>query len=217
MAEHTPDRRLVLIGGGGHALVVAEAAQNLGWQIAGFYDDDPASTLASRTGLPRLGGLREAAGEVRIVIAVGGLELRRTVIDALREQRLIAATVCAPGSHVAPSASIAGGVFIGPGAIVHSHASIAAHGIINSGAIVEHECMLAENVHIAPGAALGGRVTVGADTLIGLGSRTLPGIRIGHGCTIGSGAVVIRDVPDGATVVGVPAREKLKAQISKLK
>jgi acetyltransferase-like isoleucine patch superfamily enzyme len=51
-------------------------------------------------------------------------------------------------------------------------------------------------------------VRVGSGTLLGLGSRILPGIRVGRGCTVGAGAIVTRDVPDGVTVVGVPARAR---------
>jgi maltose O-acetyltransferase len=53
-------------------------------------------------------------------------------------------------------------------------------------------------------------VTVGARTLIGLGAVVLPGIVIGSDCIIGAGSVVVRDVPDGATVYGNPARPRAK-------
>jgi acetyltransferase EpsM len=47
---------------------------------------------------------------------------------------------------------------------------------------------------------------VGEGTQVGIGASVLPGIRIGKWCTIGAGAAIIRDVPDGVTVVGVPGR-----------
>jgi acetyltransferase-like isoleucine patch superfamily enzyme len=49
-------------------------------------------------------------------------------------------------------------------------------------------------------------VTVGDDTLVGLGARILPNLQIGRRCTIGAGAVVTKNLPDGATAVGIPAR-----------
>jgi serine acetyltransferase len=52
---------------------------------------------------------------------------------------------------------------------------------------------LGDYAKLSPNAALGGAVTVGARTP-------------GSGVTVGAGAVVLRDVPDGITVVGVPAR-----------
>jgi len=47
---------------------------------------------------------------------------------------------------------------------------------------------------------------IGDDVFIGAGARVLGGIRIGDRVVIGANAVVIQDVPDGATAVGVPAR-----------
>jgi acetyltransferase-like isoleucine patch superfamily enzyme len=61
-------------------------------------------------------------------------------------------------------------------------------------------------VHLAPGVHLGANVTIGEETLVGIGASILPDIRIGRSCVIGAGAVVVRDVPDGETVYGVPAR-----------
>lgn len=48
--------------------------------------------------------------------------------------------------------------------------------------------------------------TIGDNVFIGAGARVLGGIHIGDGATIGANAVVIKDVPAGATAVGVPAR-----------
>ena len=42
--------------------------------------------------------------------------------------------------------------------------------------------------------------------LIGLGARIIQGVTVGPGAVVGAGAVVVRDIPAGATVVGVPAR-----------
>jgi serine O-acetyltransferase len=47
---------------------------------------------------------------------------------------------------------------------------------------------------------------IGDGVMVGAGARILGGINLGDGCTIGANAVVIADVPAGATAVGVPAR-----------
>jgi acetyltransferase-like isoleucine patch superfamily enzyme len=49
-------------------------------------------------------------------------------------------------------------------------------------------------------------VRIGEEAFIGLGCRIIQCLNIGSRAIIGAGAVVIRDVPDEATVVGVPAR-----------
>ncbi len=48
--------------------------------------------------------------------------------------------------------------------------------------------------------------TIGNDVNIGAGARVLGGITLGDGVTVGANAVVVNDVPAGATVVGIPAR-----------
>ena len=45
------------------------------------------------------------------------------------------------------------------------------------------------------------------DVSIGANAKILPGVRLGKGCVIGAGAVVTKDVPAGATIVGNPGKE----------
>jgi acetyltransferase EpsM len=61
-------------------------------------------------------------------------------------------------------------------------------------------------VHVSPGAQLGGNVYVGEGAHIGIGASIKPGVKIGKWSVVGAGAVVVNDVPDGVTVVGVPAK-----------
>ena len=58
----------------------------------------------------------------------------------------------------------------------------------------------------AGGLEFGLPISIGANVWIGGGAIILPGVRIGDDALVGAGAVVTRDVPPGATVVGNPAR-----------
>lgn len=217
-------KELVIIGGGGHATVVAEAARLAGHQLAGFLDDEAHPDVADWsisaesqgldikgfTHLGRLGSLAAIAPSQAWIIAVGGLALRRKLIAQLsilqQDSRIGSpASIIHPSASVSPTANLGSGVFVGPMAVIHSRARIADHAILNTATVIEHDCQIGENSHIAPGSVLGGGVHVGPDALIGLGSRLLPTIRIGTGAVIGGGAVVVRDVAAGQTVVGVPA------------
>ena len=51
-----------------------------------------------------------------------------------------------------------------------------------------------------------GGISIGDDVWLGFGVIVLDGVRIGKGAVIGAGAVVTRDIPDGAIAFGVPAR-----------
>jgi sugar O-acyltransferase (sialic acid O-acetyltransferase NeuD family) len=202
--------RIVILGGGGHSLVVAEAAHLAGVPIAGFFDDDPdAPATVGDHRLPYLGGLdmRRLPLGCRWILGVGNIDFRKKLLAACPpELRERAVTIVHPGAFVSPTARLARGVWVGPGAIINTRVHVGEHAIINSGSVVEHDGKVGFNAHVAPRAALGGRVEVLAHTLIGIGASVLPSIRIGTGCLVGAGAVVIRHVDDGERVVGVPAR-----------
>jgi acetyltransferase-like isoleucine patch superfamily enzyme len=53
---------------------------------------------------------------------------------------------------------------------------------------------------------LAGSVQVGARTFVGTAAAVIPGVHVGADVTVGAGSVVLRDVPDGVTAVGVPVR-----------
>ncbi|MEM9065794.1 MAG: acetyltransferase [Planctomycetota bacterium] len=217
MSERRPARAsgpLVIIAGGRHALIVAEAAQLANIELSGYLDDDSSAGIRV-VGSPVnwLGPLREfdSIGESAYIIALGKIHIRREVIDLIdganhEGSSHAALTIVHPTAFVSPSAELGTGVYVGPQAVVNSRAKIGDHAIINTGAIVEHDCVVGENSHIAPGAVMGGDVTIGRDTLIGVGARMIPHVSVGHESIVGAGAVVVRDVPDEAVVMGVPAR-----------
>jgi sugar O-acyltransferase (sialic acid O-acetyltransferase NeuD family) len=142
-----------------------------------------------------------------VLLAVGDLALR---------QRLRAQFARPAPPVIDPSASIGFGVAISPGVVVfagcvlNANARIGQDAIINSACVVEHDCVIGENSHLSPGVRLGGGVIVGKGVHVGIGGVVLPRVHIGDGAIIGAGAVVIRDVDSGLTVVGVPARALAK-------
>ena len=76
------------------------------------------------------------------------------------------------------------------------------------GIVIHQGTQLGENVVIGHQVTLGGRDVTGAaphieeGVYIGAGAKILGGVRIGRGATVGANAVVTRDVPAGAIVVG---------------
>jgi len=77
---------------------------------------------------------------------------------------------------------------------------------------VEHDCRIADHCYLSPGVVLSGQVTIERGAFLGAGAVVVPGVRIGADAVVAAGAVVIEDVPDGATVLGVPARAREAAR-----
>ena len=75
--------------------------------------------------------------------------------------------------------------------------------VIHPGASIGPNCMIFQQVTL--GSSRGGVPTLGGHVDVGAGAKILGGVRIGHHARIGANAVVLCDVPDGATAVGVPA------------
>jgi UDP-3-O-[3-hydroxymyristoyl] glucosamine N-acyltransferase LpxD len=75
---------------------------------------------------------------------------------------------------------------------------------------IAHNCKIGKNCIICAGVVLCGSVTVEDDVWLAPGTLIKEGVTIGKGAQTGLGAVVLNDVPAGALVYGVPAREPSK-------
>lgn len=202
---------LLVLGAGGHGKVVADVARSAGWALAGFLDDAPALDGTSLWGLPvlsldRLRRERPALLQAALALGVGENGARERAHARLLATGFTVVTLVHASAVVAPTATLGEGTVVMANATVNPDARLGRGNIVNTGAVVEHDCLLADYVHLSPNAALGGAVTLGARTHLGLGAVVLPGLVIGADVRVGAGAAVVRDVAEGLTVVGVPAR-----------
>lgn len=79
------------------------------------------------------------------------------------------------------------------------------------GIVIDKQCIIGNDVQINQHVTIGGRKDtgfpiIGSNVYIGSGAQILGGVKIGNNTKIGANAVVITDVPDNATAVGVPAK-----------
>lgn len=117
-------------------------------------------------------------------------------------------TLVHPTAYVSPLAQLGQGVFVGAKSVIGPGACLGDHVFVNRGVTIGHDTHIGSYSRIQPGANLGGLCRIGSGVTIAIGATLLERLVIGNGATIGAGAVAIEDVPDGALVLGVPAKFK---------
>jgi len=200
---------LVVIGCGGHGREVAGIARALGdqWKLVGFVDDAPSAVNLDRLNVPYLGDLSVLEGlDAHVVIGVGHPQVRAAIADRIARYGLPAATLVHPAATVGDDSTLGEGVVLFAGARVTTNVRLARHVHINQNATVGHDSVLADFVGVNPLAAVSGDCHLEACVLIGTTAAVLQGLRVGAGAVVGAGACVVRDVPSGTIVKGVPAR-----------
>ena len=214
-AEHTLPLPVILVGGGGHAKVLASTLLLLHRKILGFVDPKP--SLPPLLGIPHLGGdaavFLHPPDRVRLVNAVGSTgstALRRKIYEQFREKKYVFETVIHPAAIIAPEVQAEDGVQVMAGAVVQPGSHLGADVIINTGARIDHDCTIGAHAHIAPGATLSGQVEIGTGAHVGTGASIIQGIVVGATSVVGAGAVVVHHVPAGVTVTGIPARPVIR-------
>ena len=201
-------RRLAIYGAGGHGKVIADTATLLGWQDLVFYDEAwPHHDKINAW--PVVGNYEKMIAELHllsgVVIGIGDCQLRLKVHRALSQLGAPMITLIHPMSYVSRSTEIGKGTVIFAGGVVNIDSKVGEACIINTGATVDHDCVLGNGVHICPGAHLSGGISVGDESWVGVGASVKQGIKIGSSVIIGAGAVIIKDVFDQTTMIGVAA------------
>jgi sugar O-acyltransferase (sialic acid O-acetyltransferase NeuD family) len=111
-----------------------------------------------------------------------------------------------PSASVSKSAGLGAGCIVYPGARIAAGVALGRQTVVYFNAVVHHDSILGDGVTVCAGVLVAGNVVVGEGSYLGIGSVIRDGVRVGKRVLVGMGAVVTQDVPDGATVAGVPAR-----------
>lgn len=205
------NRPIIIIGNGGHALVVTEILNQNHREILGY--TAPEKTK-NRFGLPYLGSdemiLEYSPKEVDLAMGIGSIEpnnIRARIFKEFKEIGYHFTSCIHPKVIISDTATLSEGVQVMAGVIIQPFVKIGSNTIINTGASIDHECSIGENVHIAPGTILSGNVHIESNCHIGTGATVIQGIHIGANSMVASGAVVVNNVGCNCKVMGVPAKE----------
>ena len=203
---------VIVIGSGGHAKVLIETLNLLGRRILSITDSS-----SQRLGQTVSGILIEGSDElvfehnpndIELVNAIGSIavpDVRRQIYNKFVSRGYHFASVVHPSAQVSLSAELAQGAQVMAGATVQPGVILGANTIVNTNASIDHDCSIGMHSHIAPGVILSGNVSVGQSCHIGTAASVIQMVNIGSFSFVAAGAVVVKNLPRGAQVRGVPA------------
>ena len=201
--------KIVLLGAGGHGRDVLDAALMQGRCVIGFLDEDKAIHHVTINGIPVLGGPDWLLENrlAKVIISVGNPRAKKRLAEFLNAHGLeIAQPVIHPNAYVSTFANIGKGTVILSGTSIQPQAKVGEHVYVSTVSTLGHDVIVEDYSSLHPGVQVGGESIVGCGSFIGMGVKILPRLKIGAWSTIGAGSVVIKDVKENATVVGVPAK-----------
>ena len=193
-------KKVLVVGGSGHARVLVDTLQIQGREIVGIAD--PKFKVGIKLlGISVLGGDEVVEGllpeDVDLVNGIGvlpGSSSRWRVAKSLRERGFDWTTVVHPSAFKSASAQVETGVQVMAGAILQTGVKIGRDAVINTGATVDHDCIIGEECWVSPGAILCGGVQLGSQAYIGAGAIILQNITIGSGVLVTAGSVIRNDI-----------------------
>lgn len=205
--------KLVICGAGQTGRMVGEFLRRQPHlEGVGYLDDDPALHGREFYGLPVLGGtdllpeLRRRGVEAGIPV-LGAMHVRLRLFRTLHELGYAIPSIVDPSANLCSDVELGEGSMVSLGTNILTNVRIGKYAMIGTGVTIGHD------VEIGPNCVIGGNTVIGASTTIGTNFSAGTGVVIAAGRkTIGvnvflcAGAVVMKDVPDHAVVLGNPGR-----------
>jgi sugar O-acyltransferase (sialic acid O-acetyltransferase NeuD family) len=218
MGEHK--KRILLFGGGNQVHYTIDIIEKENkYEVVGIIDSVH-EIKTERYGykvLGRQGDLKSIVEEYKIdagLITIGDNWSRFKVYNTIVEQMPSFEFVNAihPSVVIGKNVELGFGVVMMAGVIVNPLAKIGNFTFFATGCQVEHDCIIEEYASVSAGSVMGGYVTIGKFSAITLGVTILDRLKIGKNSVIGSGSLVLKDIPDNVLAYGNPIN-KIRARL----
>ncbi len=202
---------LYIIGAGGFGREVAWLVERINavkptWNLKGFMDSD-SSLHGTMAGKYKVHGHELPLNDMKdvwAVVAVGNAKARKKVVESLNCNF---ATLIDPSVKLSDSVEIGEGCIICADSILTVDIRIGSHNIINLDCTIGHDVETESFVTFYPSVNVSGKVHIGSCCEFGTGSQIIQGKDVVDNTIIGTGAVVVKNIDEPGTYVGIPAKK----------
>ena len=191
-------KKIAIIGAGGHGKVIGEIALLNQYKIINFFDNRANEIKEFPfTIIDNIDYLSDHLDDYdSFFVAIGENKVRFEMIEWLKKYNVNIVNLIHPKSTVSKFSFLGGGSCIMANAVVNPGSIIKEGVIINSSASVDHDCVIEDFAHISPNSTLSGDVKIGKFTHLGSGTSVHPKITIGNNVKIGVGSKIFKDILD---------------------
>lgn len=190
------NKRLAIIGAGGHGKVIGEIALLNKYNVIDFFDDRV--DKIKKYPFKICGDLAQLKNNFKnydvFFVALGDNKVRYDKISWLKKQKKNIISLIHPKSTISQFSSIEVGSCVMANAVINAGTIIKEGVIINTSSSIDHDCLIKDYAHISPNCSLSGNVCVGKFTHLGTGTSVHPDINIGQNVKTGIGSKIYKDI-----------------------
>ena len=213
-------KNLIIIGAGGVGREVSLIVQQINeieptWNMIGFIDDNVDNWGKVVNGYSVIGGIDSLdffTEDYYVVIAIANYKVKKKIVNRLNG-KFNFATIVHPKVWIHDFMTLGEGSIVYEGVILTANIEIGKHVIISPKCGIGHDSIIKDYVSLLWNVNVSGNDLIEEGVIMGSGSTVIQGKKIGQGAIIGAGAVVIHDIEEYSTAVGVPAKV-IKLQVT---
>ena len=209
---------ILIIGAGGFGREVEwlinriNNSNNNQWNLIGYVDDN----IQKGTAITKLkvvyntDELLKLEEKTNVVIAIGNAKVRKLIYNKIKENKNLSFPNLVDPSAIIGEVDMGIGNIICAGTIATVNIKINNFNIINLDCTIGHDDVLTDFITVYPSVNISGNTTINEVVEIGTGTQIIQGKNICSNVIIGAGAVVVKDIEEEGTYIGIPVKKIVK-------
>lgn len=210
MSGKTMDKKLILIGAGGHCKAVIDVAESAGYEIVGIIGKpaEVGNYILSYQVIGTDEDIPKYVAEANFLVTVGQIKdctIRKKLCSLVKSVGGRLATIVAHDAYVSKYSTIGEGSIVMHKAMVNADSHIGSNVIINTMANIGHDVIVGDLCHISTGAMVCGNAKIGNEVFIGSQSVVNQCVTVCDNVVLSSMSLLNKNIANPGVYVGAPA------------